>query len=318
MKRTMLVHFLLTITICLSGQPAYRIETIDIDHFWEAYDQLPEANTEADSIATIQRVYLDRATDNLKLYVEKRHFTAPWYVKNLRAYPKFWRSVRPLTEAIADRKAAIDSVFLALDNGLPDFRQPDVCFAIGCLNSGGTIDDGLILIGAEIAASDETVDKSEMTGWLAAVIGGDSDIVNMVAHETVHTQQRNVKRFTLITGTMQEGVADFISGELTGRKINRELFAYGDENFCALRREFLADLEKDPKSYKNWIYQGNAAKDRPADLGYYLGARIAGRWYHQQADKQKALTRLLNHKQYKKIFRESGFGVGECWVEAID
>jgi hypothetical protein len=37
----------------------------------------------------------------------------------------------------------------------PGFRQPDIYFTIGCLNSGGTTLRDRVLIGTEIAAADK-------------------------------------------------------------------------------------------------------------------------------------------------------------------
>jgi hypothetical protein len=38
----------------------------------------------------------------------------------------------------------------------------------------------------------------------------------------------------------------------------------------------------------NWLYQGDRSKDRPADLGYFTGARICGAYYKNAADKRRA------------------------------
>jgi len=208
------------------SQNGYTIETSDIDNFWKAYDLLESAKTNDDSVRIIQEHYIDVSTKYFKKFVKIRKFTAKEYVHLIRLYPKFWKSIRPLTENIEKRKEEIKDVFNNYKNILPDFKQPNVCFAIGCLRTGGTTKKNLILIGAEIAASNHKVDKSEMTGWLAGVIGGSGDIVSMIAHETVHTQQFNKRRYDLLTGVMTEGVADFFTIELLGLNINKKIFEY--------------------------------------------------------------------------------------------
>ncbi|MGB3798346.1 MAG: DUF2268 domain-containing putative Zn-dependent protease, partial [Lewinella sp.] len=291
---------------------AYTIETSDIKNFWAAYDKLALADTREDSIQIIQEQYLDVGTVYFQKFVEARDFTAEEYIENFALYPKFWQSIRPLTEKIEHRKGEIKAVFESYREELPNFKRPDVCFAIGCLRTGGTVSDDLILIGSEIAASSEAVDKSEMTGWLHNVIGTGSDIVSMIAHETIHTQQRKERKLNLLTGVMTEGIADFLADTLLSLSINKEVYAYGDEHRCALFAEFKQDLKANPDDYGNWIYQGNRAADRPADLGYYIGYQIARMYYEKTENNGRALKDLLKVKRYESIFARSGFMDMSC------
>ena len=311
MKRIVIAMLVLlpTFGVCQNG---YNIETTDITNFWDAFDDLKSAETKADSIKIIQEEYIDKSTAYFKEFIKARNFTAEEYVELIRRYPKFWRSVRPLTENIVNRKAEIEKVFEQYRSLLPGFEQPDVCFAIGCLRTGGTTTKDLILIGSEIAASNEEVDKSEMSGWLESVIGNTGDIVSMIAHETVHTQQYNRRRYKLLTGVMTEGIADFFTVELLGLNINKEIFEYGNKHKCELFREFESDLKSHPKEYNRWIYQGNKAENRPADLGYFIGYQIAKMYYDKSESKTEALLELLNVKRYEKIFEMSGFSTESC------
>ncbi len=308
-----------TMIVCLSvlpffvfGQPDYRIETLDISNFWNAFDQLKEAKTKRDSIRIIQEEYIDRSSDYFKDFLKVRNFTAEEYIKVISLYPKFWNSVRPLTEAIASQKDQIDRIFKEYQAIIPGFRQPNICFAIGCLRTGGTTSKGLILIGSEIAASDASVDKSEMSGWLERVIGNSGDIVSMIAHETVHTQQFNRKRSNLLTAVLTEGIADFITLEFLNLNINQKIFQYGATHECTLWKAFEEDLKNHPKDHRRWLYQGNKVKDRPADLGYFIGYKIAKAYYEKQSDKRKAIRTLMNVKKYKKIYKKSKYWEESC------
>ena len=173
--------------LALTGRPTAVFETSDIGRFWAAFDRLPDAQTLDDSIAILQRMYIDEATEPFKAFIRARAFTAGEYVRVIRTAPKFWASIRPVTERIAGRQAEIEALFDTMATILPGFRRPDVCFAIGCLRTGGTTSKSMILVGAEIAAADNTVDKSELNGWLRSILGQTGDIVAMVAHEAVHT-----------------------------------------------------------------------------------------------------------------------------------
>jgi len=190
-------------------------------------------------INIIQKNYIDKSTDYFKKFIEARNFTAEEYVEVIKLYPKFWKTVRPLTENIDNRKSEIEEIFKEYRNVLPKFRQPNVCFAIGCLRTGGTTTKDLILIGSEIAAANKQVDKSEISGNLGSVIGNSGDIVSMVAHETIHTQQFDkrwisVNKNILLKATMAEGIADFFTVEIFGLNINSKVYEYGESNKCEL------------------------------------------------------------------------------------
>ena len=299
------------------AQTDYKIETTDITNFWKAFDALATADSKEDSILIIQEQYIEKSTLYFKEFLRLRDFTAEEYVEKIGLYPKFWVSIRPLTEAIENRKEEIEKVFVVYKKMLPNFKQPNVCFAIGCLRTGGTVAKDLLLIGSEIAAANAAVDKSEMTGWLESVIGNSGDIVSMVAHETVHTQQFDsgtikLGRKFLLQQTMTEGIADFFTVELLGKNINQSVFDYGEKNKCALKKEFLEDLQKTPKKINKWLYKGSKSESRPADLGYFIGYEIAKAYYDKSENKEKAIANLLDMKQYKKIFKKSNYKKESC------
>lgn len=286
----------------------YTISTQDVANFWEAFDRLTSATTKDDSISIIQQHYLDRATDHFKTFIRIRKFTAEEYVKIIGRYPQFWNSVRPLTENIVNRKAEIETVLQKSKDALPDFDVPDVCFAIGCLRTGGTTGNKLILIGAEIAAADENVETVELTPWLKSVIGNTGDIVSMVAHEAVHTRQKgSLRNGDLLTAVLNEGSADFVSEKIADLNINTHIHEYGKKYACDIRNEFNVVIKQKSNDLKPWLYNGNSANNRIPDLGYYVGYAIAELFYEKQIDKQKAMKWLLDRSKYKKIYELSGY-----------
>ena len=288
------------------------IETIDIDNFWFAFDKLAEAKTTSDSVEILQIYYIDNASQFFKEFIRVRNFTAEEYVRLIGKYPRFWQSIRPQTEKIKNRKKEIEKLLDLFERALPEFKKPNVCFAIGCLRTGGTVTKDLILIGSEIAASDEKTEKSELSPWLQTIIGTFGDIVSMVSHEVIHTQQKSRFFTNLATRSINEGVADFLSEKIAGYHINKVSFDYGVANDCALRKVFLADFKKDKQDISNWLYNGNSATQYPADLGYYIGYKIAEDYYERSHDKQKAIRRLLNNHKYMKIFSSSNFLKEDC------
>ncbi|MEL6391741.1 MAG: hypothetical protein AAFR97_03250 [Bacteroidota bacterium] len=64
---------------------------------------------------------------------------------------------------------------------------------------------------------------------------------------------------------------------------------------------------KNPTGFRNWMYQGNNVEGRPADLGYFIGYRIAQSYYDHQENKRQAIRDLLNRRKYEQIYEESGY-----------
>ncbi|MEM7369822.1 MAG: DUF2268 domain-containing putative Zn-dependent protease [Bacteroidota bacterium] len=286
-----------------------EISTIDLDHFWEAYDSLA---TSTDSVATIQRLYLDRGSDGLKQFLKARNFTAAEYIKLIRRYPTFWPSIRPNTLAVKDQIAEIQSVFQEYARIYPKFKAPKVCFAIGCLRTGGTVRGGYLLIGTEISAADSLTEKSELNNWLKTVLPKDGDVTKMVAHESVHFLQKKgfgqVRGYfghRLLMSSLMEGAADFIAGKAIGKHINDPIHAYGEAHEAELWKEFEPIMLDNDIS--NWLYNGTKSKDRPADLGYYMGYKICESYYNQAEDKSKAIIEIIEMKRYKRFLRKSGY-----------
>ena len=122
----------------------------------------------------------------------------------------------------------------------------------------------------------------------------------------------NKKKFNFISGVLTEVIADFFTVYLLGRSINEPIFDYGKAHLCSLKKEFIDDVKEHPKAFGRWLYQGNRSKDRPADLGYYIGYEIAKAYYEQEEDKLVALDNLLNVKMYKKVLKKSGFTNAGC------
>ena len=61
------------------------------------------------------------------------------------------------------------------------------------------------------------------------------------------------------------------------------------------------------KDTSNWLYQGDKAKDKPADLGYYVGYKIAESYYNRAADKKQAIKDILDIKDFNGFLKASGY-----------
>lgn len=276
-----------------------NVQTIDIDHFWEAYDQLKNCKTFADSTNSFQKRYLDRATDGLLDFIQVRDFTAEKFVVLVAKYPKFYGSIRKNTYQTKKAEVVIDSVFLEFKKLYPNFKPFKVCFAMGILNTGGTVSNNFVLIGAEVTTSTDDVDLSEFGGnEYSKNLSGKGDIVQkikgMISHECVHTQQKRPTnadiKCELLYRVMREGFCDFIGTLVTGNKLggNHE---YGDKNEKQLWTTLKNELCNENTG--NWLYNYSTVKDKPADLGYYIGYKIAEEYYKNAVDKKQAVVDII-------------------------
>lgn len=299
----------------LAAENNKTVQTADIDHFWQAYDNLQHCHNYADSIKSFQELYIDRATDGLLDFISMRNLYAERYVNTIRKYPKFYASIRANTYEAKKAEPLIEEVFHKFKEVYPNFKPFKVCFAIGVANTGGTTSDKFVLIGTEVTTSTSKVDLSEFNNdAYYTTLAGEEDIVqkikNMVAHECVHTQQAelqdsNTVDCPLLFNCMREGFCDFI-GELTaGGEINHALRAYGDSHEDELWQTLKSQLCKNNAG--DWLYNYTSVKDKPADLGYYIGYKIAEAYYNKAADKRQAVTDIIEMNDPLAFLQKSGY-----------
>ena len=274
-----------------------NVLTADIDHFWEAYDQLKTCKNRYDSLTTLQNMYFDRATDGLKDFINARNLSAYQYIKVLKKEARFYDSVRLKTFESRKAEPLIQAVFDKFKTLYPNFKPFKVCFAIGAMSTGGTVSNRFVLIGTELTT----------TGDIARI---PLRIKSLVAHECVHTQQKSQLDSNAIVCNqlyycLHEGSANFISELITGSTNHAEIDQYGDKHEQELWREFKSSLCHTNAS--NWLYNGATAKDRPADLGYYIGYKISKAYYEKATDKKQAVIDIIELDNPLQFLLKSGY-----------
>ncbi len=292
-----------------------NVQTIDIDHFWQAYDSLKFASDLKDSVSVMQRLYIDRATDGLKDFMRVRNFGAEKLINEMKKFPKFYASVRNNTLKAKETEKLVEEVFQNFKKIYPNFKPFKVCFAIGIANTGGTVSNNFVLIGAEISCATDNVDLSEWgNSTYADMLRSKEDIVqklyNIVAHECVHTQQvysihKDAISCPVLFGVLQEGICDFISEKVTKSHINKTAHKYGDDHEKDLWNLLKTDMCE--KESINWLYNGGDVKEMPADLGYYMGYKIAESFYNNAVDKEKAIVDIIEMNDPLKFLIESKY-----------
>ncbi|MGH9769206.1 MAG: DUF2268 domain-containing putative Zn-dependent protease, partial [Blastocatellia bacterium] len=282
-----------------------KLITSDIENFWRAYDLAKQESDAEKKISIYDREYLGKGSVGLQDFIKLRINTAKSLAQTVNSQSKYYESARASTLRIAAMEKKIRAHFFALKYLYDEAAFPDVYFLIGKMNSGGTASGRALLIGAEMHAMTPQAPLSELSDWHKQVIRPVEDIPAIVAHELIHFQQKYPFKVTLLNQSIREGVADFLGEMISGFNLNQHLRAYGDEREKQLWDEFKQEMNGN--KYDKWLYNGSSVKDRPADLGYYMGYRIAESYYNQAKDKKQAIKDILSIKDFEQFLQASGY-----------
>ena len=312
MKCIYFLFFILCFPFLVIAQKANfsTVSTLDIDHFWEAFDSVATTSDKIKQTDFIQHLYVDKATPGLIAFMSVRDYNAKLWVKLINKYPKFWKDIRKNTLNIKDQVPAITKSINNFRELYPEMRPSKMYFTIGGLNSGGTTTRDMVLIGAEIAAAEQKTDASELGDWLINVFRNQysSNLVSLNMHEYVHTQQKFGEGQILLEKAIKEGAADFIAELVTHKKNNSAYMIYGRKNEKEIKEKFWVEMFG--KSISNWLYNGSNSPN--PDLGYFVGYRICKAYYNCHKDKRQAIKKIIelnyNHEdEITDFLKESGY-----------
>lgn len=313
---------LLIFLFCLFGhrlpaqQGSYRVITQDALHFWQAYDSLEPG---ADTMAVFQRLVIDRATPSFRLFIGQWKITARNYALQLRAFPKFYASIRKNCLALCRSEDSIRALVKKLETLYPRFVAADICIGLGNFSTGGTASvsaaDTCVYIGLEYHAIDSSAVITEL-GSTIRDYSSHSNFFRTVAHELVHVQQlthgKKVSKSyygdALVHAVLREGIPEFIA-ELVYPSGNRgSHFSYGLQHEQALKLKLKEDLWRKDKSF--WIYNSAMATVAPKDLGYFMGSRIAQSYYELNKAVKDVLIRIIEITDVEDFIASSHYFTG--------
>lgn len=272
-----------------------KFHTEDIVEFWKLMDQYG-SKISGDALQT---EYIDKGSIGVKGFVKNRIESGKHLSKVVKSEMDYYQYVRPFTLSIDQKKELFYTCFEKLKQLYPAAVFPDVYFVIGANNTGGTIFDKGLIIGAEKFGKPDNTHKPPL------------DIENLhrvVTHESIHFQQKYAPDNSLLAQAVREGAADFLCELVTGdHSNNKEMYAYGESHKKELVEEFISRMNQN--DWSGWLYYQNN-KSRPKDLGYWMGYKICKAYYENSVDKQKAIEEILTIKNFKEFFEESGFNKG--------
>jgi hypothetical protein len=314
MKITGLLTLLL-LSANVFAQQDTSISVTDIGNFWKAYDQVSLTKDTSAQKDIIRHLYLEHASPGLKDLMLTRKLNAASWVKAINKYPGFWVSIRPHTmEAVTDT-IKINTLMVRFKQLYPEFKRPSVYFVIGNIKTGGVTSTGRVLMGAEIATADSTVNTAGLSQFLKNVFHQSPGIYGLLAHELGHTQQHITDddqegKMELLGYCIREGACDFMAELLTMENRKTPYIFYGKAHERELWNKFKTQMYG--LQISDWLYNGSTVKNGQADLGYFMGYTICKYYYTHAVDKTKAIAEII-HLNYddenavRLFFERSGY-----------
>lgn len=279
-----------------------------------------EATGGTPSAAELQAGYLDGAGRGVEIFTRGRIQNADNLAAAIASDPeKYRRGIEvclPLAEAASSDLRAI---YLGLQSLYPGRALPEIHVVFGAGNSGGTAGPDAQVLGLEVICEIAETPAEIRERYR-----------HFFAHETVHVLQINEEadRDTsdvLLSGSMREGVADFVSYLVTGAVPSLARDSWAREREAELWTQFQADrdminagvasgvdLSNPPtelmQAYNRWLANYRSAPDGwPHEVGYWIGRQIAQAYFDKAEDKRTALDTLLRLEDPVSILAESGY-----------
>ena len=285
--------------------------TSDIEHFWTAYDQGGASGL----TAPFQSEYLNKASPGLTDFIASRNVTTASLASMVQAFPRYFADIRGSTLRLATDGAVqgrIRDNYRKIRDMYGSAVFPPVTFLIGRFSTGGTTSSNGMLIGLEFYAISSSTPLDELLQFQRDNVRPLDSLPVIVAHEHTHILQGRAggiathRNKTLLEQALMEGSADFVAYLVTGGNINGRLRDYALPREHALWSEFQVAMHG--TDVTRWLYnQGSATADRPGDLGYFIGFRIAESYYARTSDKRLALKGIIEVSNADEFLAQSGY-----------
>jgi hypothetical protein len=308
MKKVWLILICIILKTQITAQKNQQaFVSTDIDNFWIAYDKINATKDSTEQYHLLKTLYIDKGSLGLKSLIEVRNYKVKEFMNWMTKYPQFWNSLRPNTLKIKTLIPKIDADIQKLKTAYPDLKPATIYFTIGAFRTNGTIQNDRVLIGSEFSLADKSTIVDEFPEWRQTFYKNQNPLNELgllCTHEYIHTQQKELVE-KLLYMCLYEGVAEFISCKVTGKKSVAPAIEFGRANEKAVIEKFILDLFIGDNDY-NWLWGENRNELKVRDLGYYIGYEISERYYNLSKDKTKAIKELIeldysNEKEVERI-----------------
>ena len=232
------------------------------------------------------------------------------FIARFNQFLPYYETIKEQTLAMAEQDYPLLNEYYTKFKALyPDAHRPKIIFTVGVLTVGGTITPDGLVIGTEFYGKGD----SKILGIMANYLLESQDFVPVTFHEQMHYEQlqinpdlyRSLER-TLLTMSLNEGAADFVSNLVTHWNDKRPNYVYGREHEAELWAKFKTELDS-TRAIFNWMYDYKIEKDTPPDLGYFMGAKICESYYNNAKDKSEAIKDILSIREPKAFLKASGY-----------
>lgn len=285
----------------------------DLTRFWIAYDSIVATSDTLAQARLLDQIFLVPATKGLKSLQEVRRYTPESYLHAIRSYPAFWKSIRHNSQHLESVKAEISKDIAQLKQLYPALKPATIYFLMGAFRTNGTTQEDRVLLGAEMALTDASVNTHELPEYLQnyyRLYRPKEQVGLLCTHEYIHIQQKQPQD-NLLCYTLHEGIAEFISCHATGKPTSLPNFAFGLKEESRIIARYVQDLYL-PGVLNNWMWGTNTNELGERDLGYFVGYRIAEAYLAKAKNKAKAIRELIeldytNDKAVERILDGSGY-----------
>jgi hypothetical protein len=290
---------LFALTACAtvkSGPPITAVfDYSDVARFYAIYDA---AGGHPDAVR-LQKEYIDSGSRGLHDFIPNRIISGARLARMVANNPAIYADARKCSESLPKVRPTFDKDMRKFLGLYPEATIPNLTMVIGANNSGGTATDAGVIIGVEVVCRADAPSPLPL----------DQRLRHLIAHEIAHASQRNQRYSTVLDDAMREGVAELVAELISGEISNDHLKLWTRGKEAQIERDFRAQmLSTQPDIKKLWLYSGVGTPDKPGDLSYWIGYRIARAYYDRATDKHAALRRLLIDPDGEAIVRESGWG----------
>lgn len=323
MRKPLLLLFCCGLLMACRSEPLLKIDeapitaepdrvelvTSDIELFWTMYDREKPLYTRDE----VLQQYVGPGSEALKRFYADKIEPSDALLPLLNSWidRMYYDDIRGIAGRIHEQQPAISEVLAAFKNHYAEAIFPRrIHFVIGAMNTGGVVlPNGQVVIAAEMYGLTEKAETGYLDPWLQQTLQTADRLPILVLHEIVHLQQRRHSPApaddTLLERALREGGADFITQLVTGDFLNRHLLAYGNPREQALWEAFSKRMNR--QDYSGWLYNGQSSDERPADLGYFIGYKIAEYYYRRSDDKDAAVRAIIEMKDGAAFLEASGY-----------
>ncbi|HEY4843995.1 MAG TPA: DUF2268 domain-containing putative Zn-dependent protease [Terriglobales bacterium] len=272
------------------------IQIDDVERFYKIYDAAGGHPT-ADQL---QHDYLDAGSEGLHHLAKVRNVSGTAIAKTLTEHPEIYSDAKRCMAVLPQARERLQAAMLKLRDLYPEARFPPVTIAVG---RGKPVGVGSPAFGVQIG-----LEALCATNWMNPNV--EDRFVNVIAHEYTHVQQAQAladdEHPTVLEMSLIEGAADFTAELISGEISSYQFVGTMKGREKEIETAFVPDEDKTDIS--KWLYNGT--REKPGDLGYWVGYRIVKSYYQHSVDKRQAFREILEMTDPKAFLAKSGWYPG--------